>query len=154
MSNVFLADIESARYSHRQWLYRTQRLIENMPITDAMIALDPTKSEFGIWLYSKGVRYQEFAGYAPTVENIVIHNEKLHEIYLNIYKIYFVDSKRSWILSKLVAPHKKVSTKQQKEAYIHFEKLEFISALLLKDLDILYRSVQRIDVKTLQRVIC
>ena len=151
LSNDFLKEMESARLAHIKWLQRVQRLIENMPVSDSMIPLNPVQSGFGHWLYSNGLEYKELARLTSTVENIKKYHEKLHYTYVNIYKIYFVDSKRSWLFSKLLSTHKEIPSQQQNTAYKYFEELQDISQKLIKEFDSLHRNITRVDIKILRR---
>lgn len=153
VSDSVLEEMELARNNHTKWLQRVKRLIENMPIGEGMIPLDPVHSDFGIWFYTKGLEFKELSGLSPTIDNIKNYHEELHTVYIKIYKIYFVDSKRSWVLSKLLSPYKEVSRQEQLLAYTYYEELEEISKQLIKEFDILHRSVRRVDVKILKRAL-
>ncbi|HIP20674.1 MAG TPA: hypothetical protein EYG70_06085 [Sulfurimonas sp.] len=67
--------------------------------------------------------------------NIEEYHTKLHETYVDIYKIYFIEIKRSWIMSKIIDSPPEPSSEQKKKAYMYFDELEEISEQLMKEFD-------------------
>jgi hypothetical protein len=143
----------AARLAHTKWLRRAKHLIENMPVTSGMIPIDSTECEFGKWFYSEGLKYKNLPQLEAILDKIERLHEEVHNIYLDIYKIYFVELKRSWLMSKLVDGYKEPSLEQQKTAYRHYIQLEDVSVLLMKEFDLFERTLKNIEIKELRRVL-
>jgi hypothetical protein len=148
-----IKQIEAARMAHAKWLRRAKHLIENMPVTSGMLPIDSTECEFGKWFYSEGLKYKNIPQLTGMLERIDALHEEIHSIYLNIYKIYFVSLKRSWLMSRLLDSHKTPSLEQQKAAYRYYIQLEDVSVLLMKEFDFFERTLKNMDMKELKRIL-
>jgi len=143
-----LNQIADARVSHTRWLRRAKHLIEGLPVRDGMLCLDPSHCEFGKWFYKEGVQYKQVLKFDKIVEKIEKYHLQLHEIYVEIYKIYFVQTKRSWVVSKLLAsPYNEPSMKQKEMAKLHLRELEETSKKLLSELTALERLIAAVNEK-------
>jgi len=148
---LLLKQIAEARIAHTRWLRRAQHLIEGLPVSDGMVALDPTHCEFGNWLYSDGMKYKSVLKFEQIIDKIEKCHVELHDIYLNVYKIYFVESKRFWFVSKLLASsYKEPSARQKERAKLYLYDLERCSKSLLSELTRLEKLVASIDPKQLK----
>ena len=128
-------NISNAREAHEHWLRRAKHLIEGLPVSEEMIPLDPSSCEFGRWYYSIKLKLQKFPQFEELLAHIEEYHTKLHETYLDIYKIYFIELKRSWLMSKIIDSPPEPSSEQKKRAYRYFDEMEEISEQLMKEFD-------------------
>ncbi|MEA2028345.1 MAG: hypothetical protein U9N49_05170, partial [Campylobacterota bacterium] len=103
------------------------------------ITLTATESELGTWFYDEGQKLNAIKTIpADSMELIGSLHSKVHDIYLNIYKIYFDIEKKS-LIKRLIRKKKKISPENQEAAQTHLEEIEKISRNLLEELDRLER---------------
>ncbi len=148
-----LERITTASLAHSKWVRRAKHLIENMPVTSGMIPIDSTECEFGKWFYTEGLKYKNMPQLRAILDKIDRLHEEVHNIYLDIYKIYFVELKRSWLMSKILDSYKEPSLEQQKTAYRHYIRLEDVSVLLMKEFDLFERTLKNIEMKEFQKIL-
>ncbi len=137
------AKIRDARASHARWVRRAKHLIEGLPVSEDLIPIDSTACAFGVWLYDEGMRYKtrpELSAYLNSIEKK--HNE-LHDVYLSIYKIYFVDTKPSWFRSLVTKQLKEVSPQKREQAEAYFKVLQEVSDELITTLEDFEASLRR-----------
>ena len=140
--NVMLKKLEDARSAHIKWVRRAQHLVEGLPLDESMIPVDSTECRFGEWLHSDGFRLKLLKSFAPLVEEVDALHMKLHSVYLSIYRIYFIDTKRSWLLKAILGERKEVPAHKQQEAREMFRHLEDVSSQLLQSLTKLERQLR------------
>ena len=140
--NVMVKKLEEARNAHIKWVKRAQHLVEGLPLDEGMIPVDSTACHFGEWLHSDGFRLKLLKSFAPLIEEIDALHMKLHSVYLSIYKIYFMDTKRVWLLKAILGERKEVPVYKQQEARELHRHLEDISSQLLQSLAKLERQLR------------
>jgi len=148
-----IEQITNARLAHLKWVRRAKHLIEKLPVSSGMIPIDATECTFGAWLYREGLKYKNLSQLSTVINKIEKLHTEIHDIYLDIYKIYFVDLKRSWVMSKILDAYKDPTPQQQKMAYRYFIQLEDISVLLMQEFDLFERTLKNIDIEDLKRVL-
>lgn len=131
-----LEKLRDAKKAHAKWVRRAKHLVENLPVCEEMIPLDSTECAFGCWLYSEGMKFKNNETTGPILDLIEKTHHKLHDIYLSIYRIYFVESKAGFFQRLLFTKsHKSISPQKQVEALKYFEELKKVSDTLVKELD-------------------
>jgi len=149
-----LQQLADARLSHAKWLRRAKHLIEGLPVKNGMIPIDPTDCAFGKWFYKEALQYKSVLSFAKHIETIGKLHLSLHDIYLRIYKIYFVDAKRSRFMSKILLSQYKSPSKSQQELTKHyFIELQKTSDELYKELATFEKLVSSLDNKHFDVVI-
>ena len=137
-----LDKIKDARKAHFLWINRIERLIENVLVGEELIDLDPHESEFGYWLYEDIEKCKSF----PFLNEVLILIEeehlKLHAIYFEIYRIYFVETKRTALASLFFGTRKEIEAHKEIEAMSHYNHLLDGSARLMKQLNNFERKVK------------
>jgi hypothetical protein len=141
--------IRTARFAHIQWVQRAKSLVNGLPIKEEDIPLTPDTCAFGKWFYSDGQILLAIFNEKQVKELEVLHN-KVHEEYMNIFKIYFDFSSISFF-SKLINRGKKVSEIEKRQAIGHLSALETISDDLIKSLNIMETKINMADAKVLAR---
>ena len=143
-----LEKLRDAKKAHAKWVRRAKHLVENLPVCEDMIPLDSTDCAFGCWLYSEGMKYKNNNITSPILEAIEETHHTLHDIYLRIYRIYFVESKAGFFQRLLFTKtHNAISTQKQVEALKYFEELKGISDALVKQLDNFEIALRDLQVK-------
>jgi len=139
---MIIEEIYKARRIHEHWLSRAEDLISGLPIYEDMIPLSPNACGFGKWFHTKCTNLYKIPRIALSLKRIErVHNE-LHDMYLKIYKIYFIDSKKPWILSVLTSRYKEPSKEQKNLALQYYDELEDISIRLMAELKMLEKDIQ------------
>lgn len=148
-----LKNIRNAKNAHLKWVKRAKHLVLGLPISNEMIPLNPTSCEFGSWLYRDGFKCKVLSRLANELNEIEKNHVRLHDVYLHIYQIYFVDEQRSF-LSKLVLGKKKiVSYREKKDAQLFYNQLEFISRVLNQNLDDFEKSVRVVSDAVIEKCV-
>ncbi|MBV5335368.1 MAG: CZB domain-containing protein [Sulfuricurvum sp.] len=130
-----LKEIRDAHIAHTKWVRRAKHLVENLPVDEKMIPLDSTECHFGKWLYNDAMKYKNIPQLTQTLHKIEEDHRDLHDMYLKIYKIYFLETKRSWMMNLVTQSRKEVPPKKQIEALKYFQSLEKISVMLIESLE-------------------
>jgi hypothetical protein len=137
-----LNQVSDARHAHATWLRRAKHLIEGLPVQDGMIPIDPTFCTFGKWFYKDGVRLKRFDSLQEVLDKIERLHVELHDVYLNIYKVFFINSKRTWLMSKILAGSYAMPRKKEYDfAKVCYYQLESISREMMQELTTLERIV-------------
>ena len=137
-----LARIEDARKAHFTWLNRIERLIENVFVSDELIELDPKESEFGDWLYEDIGKCKSSLFFLESLQLIEKEHLKLHEIYFQIYRIYFIECKRNPLTALFLGERKNLTPEQEIEAISNYNQLLDASNKLMKQLNTLERKIR------------
>lgn len=128
--------------SHANWVRRSKHLIEGLPVGEEFIPYDATECHFGQWFYDEVMKFKVVPELSDTLTEIENKHNELHDIYLNIYKIYFVDTQPSWIRNLITRQRKEVSHQMREIAQRYFKELQRVSDELMKALDIFESKVQ------------
>lgn len=143
--------IHHAKKLHLKWVHRVKDLLEGVLLTDEMIALDPKESEFGYWLYGDVHECQDIPFFIETLNHIEEEHISLHQIYFEIYRIYFVETKREYPAALLLGKRKEVPPERWAEAEKHYYELLEISHKLLVQMNNFERKVRMINDEVLQK---
>ena len=135
-----LNELRAAKVAHLKWVQRAKSLISGTPVAKEAIPLDYTECVFGKWFYSDGQDIALLPGMS-VMDSIGEKHTELHQIYFNIFEIYFGEGKKSFF-SKLLKIKKKVSPEEKEIAQKYYEELEAVSKELL---DMIGRLERRIN---------
>lgn len=81
------------------------------------------------------MKYKNIPELSTIIHTIDEQHRELHNLYLNIYKIYFLETKRSWVMAMITQSRKKVSADNQKLASTYYSNIEEVSKTLLEALN-------------------
>jgi len=140
-----LEQLRAAKVAHVNWVQRAKLLISGLDIKEESIPVNSTECRFGKWFYSDGQLLNGIRN-NPTesMENIEQLHYELHNIYLNIFKIYYGGQEQSF-LSKLFGKHKKISDAEHIMALQHFDHMQEISYKLVEEINMLERRIYAIS---------
>jgi len=147
--NEIVNQIRAARFAHVQWVQRAKSLVNGLAIKEEDIPLTPDVCVFGRWFYSDGQILLAIFNEKQVKELELLHN-KLHEEYMNIFKIYF-DLSNIGFLSKLLNSGKKITGQDRTQAAVHLCNLEKISDDLIRGLNIMETKINMADASVLER---
>jgi hypothetical protein len=150
---VIAKEIRNAHIAHEQWVRHVKHLVENLPVHKAMIPLSSTECDFGKWLYSTGMKYKAIPALTRIVFKIEQDHRDLHNIYLRIYKIYFLETQRSWAMNLFTNSRKKITPEKHAEAMKYYQEMEKMSIWLIKSLDQLESLLSKQKNETIASVI-
>lgn len=134
-----LEHLANAKKAHIKWVNRAKSLIEGIPVEKDAIPLDCTECIFGQWFYSEGQKLNALPN-MDCLEAIEALHFKLHDMYMQIFKIYFSDMNKSFF-SKLFGGAKmnKMTDADHDKAVDYFKELQSISKELLNEIGRLER---------------
>ena len=147
--SVILEQLRAAKAAHINWVQRAKMLISGFKIDEDAIPVNSTQCRFGQWFYSDA---QKLNGLRNDSMQCLTNIEKLHfdlhDIYLNIYKIYY-DMEPQGFFSKLFGKKKKISDEASKLAKEYFNDMEKVSKDLLNEINIMERRIIALPEKEL-----
>ena len=140
-----LHQLHSAKASHVAWLQRARMLVEGLKINEDAIPINSTVCGFGKWFYSDGQRLNVIRNIPSECMNDLerFHND-LHDIYMKIYKIYYVLNTSDRLLS-IFGKKKSISEAEKTLSKYYYDEMDIISKKLLKALDLMERRVNALS---------
>lgn len=136
-----LNHLRAAKAAHIKWVQKAKLLINGVDIKEEAIPMDSTECKFGKWFYSDGQILNALSNNPlECMQKIESLHFKLHDTYLSIFKIYFLQEKKNGFFSKLFGIKRKVTSQDEIQlAHDYYEKLEKISVELLDEINRLER---------------
>jgi len=145
-----LQETTRAKVAHARWVKRAEHLISGLPIEKDFIPLEATTCVFGQWFYSQGTRLRSIEKIAPIFDKIEKQHDKIHDIYGEIYKIYFVIPEKRGLLDRLLTFNSKEPTATQKEeAKVKYKLLKEISHTLILHIEELEKEAKTLNYEEL-----
>jgi len=127
----YLEHVRQARLQHKKWVNQIRLIVSGLSKDDEMIALNPSESAFGDWLYSKAMTYS-ISNSNLVLSDIEFLFDECYKEYHNIYAVLFKESSGG-IISSLFGGQK-ASTSDYKIASQYYETLLETSDKLLNKL--------------------
>ena len=147
-----LSQLRVAKAAHVSWVQRAKLLIEGFTINEASIPVNSTECAFGQWFYSDGQRLNDIRNNPiESMQEIESLHFKLHDVYLNIYKIYYDLEKKSFF-SKVFGKKKKVSEKDKVRAKEYYREMDAISQELVKALNLMERRINVVNEEEIKAI--
>ena len=145
--------LRAAKTAHIKWVQKAKLLINGIEVEKDAIPVNSTECKFGKWFYSDGQVLNALSN--NPMECMVsieqLHFE-LHDIYMNIFHIYF--SKPSGgFLSKIFGSKKKVTPEEVKKAEEYFKDLEEVSKKLLDEINRLERRLLAVSEEKIRELV-
>lgn len=140
-----LSQLRAAKAAHVSWVQRAKMLIEGFSINESSIPVNSTECEFGKWFYSDGQRLNDIRNNPISAMNEIedLHF-KLHDVYMNIFKIYY-DTEKKGFFSKMFGKKKKVSDEDTVLAKKFFDEMEGVSKELVQALNTMERRINVVN---------
>jgi len=124
-----IQNLRHARQSHKRWVGYASALIEGIPVDKGQVPVNFTDCQFGKWYYNEGQKLSSL----PEFRDIEKTHEQLHIVYMQIFKLLFVEQKTS-LFSKLIGKAAKINEQNKKEARDLFKSLDKSSNLIVEKL--------------------
>lgn len=139
LKKQILNETHSAKMAHKRWVRRVNHLVNNLPVDIQTIPIDSKKSQFGVWLYSSGMKCKKIPQLTDYIHQIEYLHIQLHHKYQKVHTIYSSGLNRSWLMSMLIPSRNVISLQKQKTAQRYFNDIEKLSHALLTLLDLFER---------------
>ncbi len=148
-----LGHLRAAKAAHINWVQRAKLLISGFDVNEESIPVNSTECKFGKWFYSDGQILNAIRNNpADSMQNIEQLHFQLHDIYLNIFKIYY-DTEKKGFFSKLFGSKKKVSESESAMAAQYFEQMEEISKKLIEEINMLEKRISVISDSEIEELV-
>jgi hypothetical protein len=136
-----LTQLRAAKAAHISWVQRAKMLIGGFTITENSIPVNSTECKFGKWFYSHAQCLNDIRNNPiECMEEIESLHFQLHDVYMNIYKIYYEMDKQGFF-SKLFGKKKKVSDDDKVRAKEYYDEMEVVSKKLVNALNVMERRI-------------
>lgn len=90
--------LNQAKAAHLRWVQRAHMLIFGFEFDKNAIPVDFTQCNFGKWLYSECQKLCSIDNsLSDSITEIEILHTQLHNVYLEIFKIYFGEQKKVFL---------------------------------------------------------
>ncbi len=139
--HTILDQLRAAKAAHINWVQRAKMLISGFKMEEDAIPVNSTQCQFGKWFYSDAQKLNGLRNNPlDCFEKIEKLHFDLHDIYLNIYKIYY-DMESQGFFSKLFGKKRKITEDSVKLAKEYFSSMEEVSKELVKEINLMERRI-------------
>lgn len=136
-----LDHLRAAKAAHINWVQRAKMLISGFQMDESAIPVNSTQCKFGIWFYSDAQKLNALQNNPlecmQTIEQL---HFDLHDVYMNIYKIYY-ETDSGGFFSKIFGKKKKITEESKSLAKEYFDKMERISKDLVNEINKMERRI-------------
>lgn len=142
-----LEQLRAAKAAHINWVQRAKLLISGFQIDESSIPVNSTQCQFGKWFYTDAQKLNAMQNNPmecmSTIEQL---HFDLHDIYLNIYKIYY-ETESKGFFSKIFGKKKKVTEDAKELAKKYYQNMEEVSKKLVAEINRMERRIVAISDK-------
>ena len=132
--------LSMAKRAHQRWVGHALAIIEGIAVEREYIPLEPQQCEFGVWYYGDGRRLAKLQAF----RDIEAKHDRLHGIYLEIFKILF-HGKEPSLFSRLLGKKSGASKEDIETARRMFQSLSDVSREMTDLLDEIERTLRRMS---------
>ena len=142
-----LNQLRLAKAAHVSWVQRAKLLIEGFAINENSIPVNSTECGFGKWFYSDGQSLNCIRNIPiDCMQDIETLHFNLHDIYLNIYRVYYNTDKQGFF-SKMFGQKRKVTAAEIVLAKKYYDEMEQVSKALVQSLNLMERRINVLSEK-------
>ena len=127
--------LRAAKAAHIKWRSYAQALVAGLPLDEGQVPVVHTDCAFGKWYYGAGQRLSSL----PAFNAIGIPHERLHAIYMEIFKLLF-ETEEMGFFSKLIGASKRQNQKSDRIDVLLGSLLD-MSKTLLDAIELLERDL-------------
>jgi len=143
--NEVLSQLRAAKEAHVNWVQKAKMLISGFTIDKDAIPVNSTECRFGKWFYSDAQKLNALQNNPlECMTNIEHLHFQLHDVYLNIFKIYY-DMSEQGFFAKLFGIKRKIEESDKKLAIVYFDEMEKISTHLIEEINLMERRILAIS---------
>ncbi len=148
-----LEQLRAAKAAHINWVQRAKLLISGFEVKEDAIPVNATECRFGKWFYSDGQVLNTIRNNPPEcMRSIEQLHFQLHDIYLNIFKIYY-DTDKKGFFSKLFGVKKKIQEPEKALAAQFFTQMEDVSKKLVDEINTLEKRISVISDQEIEELV-
>jgi hypothetical protein len=142
-----LEQLRAAKAAHINWVQRAKLLISGFQIDESSIPVNSTQCQFGKWFYTDAQKLNAMQNNPMECMNTIeqLHFD-LHDIYLNIYKIYY-ETESKGFFSKIFGKKKKINEDAKELAKKYYQNMEEVSKKLVAEINRMERRIVAISDK-------
>ena len=139
--NEVLTHLRAAKAAHISWVQKAKMLIEGFKMDEKAIPVNSTECQFGKWFYSDAQKLNALQNNPlECMTEIEQLHFKLHDIYMNIFKLYY-ETEEKGFFGKLFGSKKKISQEGKDLAREYFHEMENISKALIDEINRMERRI-------------
>jgi len=139
--STILDQLRAAKAAHINWVQRAKMLISGFKMEEDAIPVNSTQCQFGKWFYTDAQKLNGLRNNPMScLETIEALHFDLHDIYLNIYKIYY-NMEPQGFFSKLFGRKKQITEDSAKLAKEYFHSMEEVSKKLVEEINLMERRI-------------
>ncbi len=139
--DIILRQLRSAKAAHISWVQKAKLLIEGIDIDKSSIPINSTECRFGEWFYGDAQKLNGLRNNSlDCMENIENYHGQLHDIYLQIFKLYYLVEDKGFF-ANLFSSNNRISAEVTEKGREYFIALEKVSKELLSEISRLERRV-------------
>ncbi len=131
-----LERLRVAKTAHIRWRSYAQALVAGLPVDESKVPVIHTDCEFGKWYYGIGQQLS----YLPAFRAIEDPHERLHLLYMKLFKLLFNEEKATFF-EKLIGASSKLIHERKVAAEGALEEMLSVSKTLIGALDSLEQAV-------------
>ncbi|MDM5270630.1 CZB domain-containing protein [Sulfurovum sp. zt1-1] len=145
--NEVLEQLRAAKAAHINWVQRAKLLISGFQVDESSIPVNSTQCQFGKWFYSDAQKLNAMQNNPmECMSSIEQLHFDLHDIYLNIYKIYY-ETESKGFFEKIFGKKKKITDEAKTLAKEYFNNMEEVSKKLVAEINRMERRIVAISEK-------
>ena len=149
-----LGHLRAAKAAHIKWVQKAKLLINGLDVEENAIPVDSTECKFGKWFYSDGQILNALTNNPPEcMSNIEKLHFDLHDIYMQIFNIYFNKNKGTFFTKFFGLRRKNVSEIEAKVAHDYYDKMEDVSRDLLDEINRLERRLIAVSEEKIKNLV-
>ena len=139
--NEVLEQLRAAKAAHINWVQRAKLLISGFQVDESSIPVNSTQCQFGKWFYSDAQKLNAMQNNPmECMSSIEQLHFDLHDIYLNIYKIYY-ETESKGFFEKIFGKKKKITDEAKALAKEYFNNMEDVSKKLVAEINRMERRI-------------
>lgn len=143
-----LSVLRKAKGAHLRWVMNAHALIEGLPLEKDQVPINGTECIFGRWYYGDG----QILHHIESFRAIEQPHLRLHETYMKIFKLLFVEDQNFSLWDKWVGKAKRAKEQHVAEAQALYKTLEKYSQQIVQQVEILEEILQNMSESDIQRL--
>ncbi len=146
-----LEQLRTGRAVHTGWLQKAKQIIDGFTINETSTPISSTECPFGLWFYTDGQRLNKIRNNSPqNMKNIETLHYNIHEIYQDIYYIYYAGKSRGFFSSKF--GKRKVNDKDIELAKSHYQLMREATDELIGEFTRMERRIAVISAEEIESI--
>lgn len=148
-----LSHLKFAKSAHIKWLEKAKLLINGLDLQDSVIPVSYTECTFGKWFYNDGQRLKSLSNNPlECMQKMEELHIDFHDKYLNIFNIYFAETKKTGFFTKLLGLQKKreIDESEVVLAEGYYLNMETLSQGLVEEIDRLERRLTAVSYEKIE----